>query len=206
MRGGVAVCVRGALRKGGVAGLKHAVEFAAGPEDGEQGDECGEGGPVGPEGDAVFEGAGFGEGVDFADEVGDLGGLDDAAAGDAGHFREDFGACGLAGFFDFGALGEEGGFERFVFGAGGGGAEFPGAGEVDLEAAGVGAQADWFFWSSRRVVLPLGEVMSTWTKPSWRGAPLGSKALALRVTVVPGSGRSGVKKRRTLWPAAMFRW
>ena len=46
-----------------------------------------------------------------------------------------------------------------------------------------------------RWVRPSGAVISTVTVPSFSGAPLGSKAFALSVTVEPGSGRSGVKNK-----------
>lgn len=124
---------------------ERAIEFTAGPEDAQQDDEGAECAPMRPEWNAGFEWAGFGQGVDFFDEIGDLGGLDDAAARNAGHFIQDFRARGLAGFFDFHALGEQGGFEWFVFGSADGSADFPCTGEIDFEAAVEGAPGGFIF-------------------------------------------------------------
>ncbi len=51
----------------------------------------------------------------------------------------------LAGLFNLHALGEQGGFERFVFGAAGGGADFPCARQVHLEAPAEGTPGGGVF-------------------------------------------------------------
>ena len=82
---------------------------------------------------------------------------------------------------------EDGGFQRFVLGSGGGGAELPGAGKIDLEAAAEGSPGGVVFLEldALGAAVGRGEIHG-------HGALLERRAVRVEGVGVEGDGRAGL--------------